>query len=180
MRFCHSNIKFISLSQSVIYSIYFLCHFHLAASSDCEDPPLDISIVIDQTKSVGAKNYDKMLDSVMELISKYNVGEDKTRFSIVTYAGEAKVRVSLGDGSFQSQEALQQLLQEMKDKDKLGSPTRTDQALKTVGEDVFVENNGDRPESPNIMIIFTDGNTHKSSDPYDTVIPTLEVRAKCY
>lgn len=147
-----------------------------AASNNCENPPLDISIVIDRTKSVGADNYDSMLDSVSNLISKYDVGEDKTHFSIVTYAGDANVRVSLDDPKYHSQEALQQLLQEMKDKDKLGNPTRTDIALKTVGEEVFVEKNGDRPESPNIMIIFTDGGTHKSSEPYNTVIPTLEVR----
>ena len=64
----------------------------------------------------------------------------------------------------------------MKKKDNLGNPTRTDNALKVVGEDVFNEKNGDRPESPNVMIIFTDGGTHKSSKPYSTVLPTLEVR----
>jgi len=115
-----------------------------------------------------------MLDSVKSLIDKYDVGEDKTHFSIVTYAKIAEVRVSLDDPKYYSNEALEELLDEMKENDKLGSPTRTDVALKTVGEKVFVEKNGDRPESPNIMIVFTDGKTHKSSEPYDTVIPTLE------
>ena len=148
----------------------------IAASSECENPPLDISIVIDRTKSVGGKNYDLMLESVKKLISQYDVGEDKTHFSIVTYAGDAEVRVSLDDPKYHSEEALQQLLDEMIDKDKLGSPTRTDKALKLVGEEVFVpRKNGDRPKSPNIMIIFTDGGTHKNSEPYDTVLPTLEV-----
>ena len=117
-----------------------------------------------------------MLDSVMNLISKYHVGEDKTHFSIVTYAGKAEVRVSLDDPKYHSQEALQKLLQDMKENDKLGSPTRTDKALKTVGDEVFNEKNGDRPKSPNIMIIFTDGGTHKSSEPYEDVLPELEVR----
>ena len=153
-------------------------HFSLclAASSDCENPPLDISIVIDQTKSVGADNYDAMLDSVMALISQYDVGEDKTHFSIVTYAKDAQVRVSFDDPKYQNKAALRALIEEMKKKDKLGNPTRTDNALKVVGEDVFNEKNGDRPESPNVMIIFTDGGTHKSSEPYSTVLPTLEVR----
>ncbi|KAL9969288.1 hypothetical protein ACROYT_G021487 [Oculina patagonica] len=145
-----------------------------AASNDCEDPPLDISIVIDRTKSVGGENYDKMLDSIMALIEKYNVGEDKTRFSIVTYADDAKIRASLGDSKYHSKEALIELLQEMKDKDKLGNPTRTDVALDTVADEVFVEKNGDRPESPNIMIVFTDGNTHKSSEPYGPIVDKLE------
>ena len=117
-----------------------------------------------------------MLDSVKSLIDKYDVGEDKTHFSIVTYAENAKVRVSLDDPKYHSKEALRKLLDEMKKTDKLGSTTRTDNALKTVGEEVFVKKNGDRPESPNIMIVFTDGNTHKSSKPYDTVIPALKVR----
>ena len=157
-------------------------HFSLclAASSDCENPPLDISIVIDQTKSVGADNYDAMLDSVMALISQYDVGEDKTHFSIVTYAKDAQVRVSFDDLKYQSKAALRALIEEMKKKDKLGNPTRTDNALKVVGEKVFDEKNGDRPESPNVMIIFTDGGTHKSSKPYSTVLPTLEVRAATF
>ena len=150
--------------------------FFSATSSDCENPPLDVAIVIDQTKSVGEENYDKMLDAVKSLIDKYDVGEDKTHFSIVTYAKNAKVRVSLDNPAYHSNEKLKELLDLMKTNDKLGSPTRTDVALKTVGEEVFVEGKGDRPESPNIMIVFTDGNTHKSSKPYDTVIPTLEVR----
>nr|XP_058952512.1 coadhesin-like [Pocillopora verrucosa]XP_058952513.1 coadhesin-like [Pocillopora verrucosa]XP_058952514.1 coadhesin-like [Pocillopora verrucosa]XP_058952515.1 coadhesin-like [Pocillopora verrucosa]XP_058952516.1 coadhesin-like [Pocillopora verrucosa] len=145
-----------------------------AASSDCKNPPLDISIVIDQTKSVGADNYDAMLDSVMALISQYDVGEDKTHFSIVTYAKDAQVRVSFDDPKYQNKAALRALIEEMKEKDKLGNPTRTDNALKVVGEDVFNEKNGDRPESPNVMIIFTDGGTHKSSEPYSAVLPTLE------
>ena len=152
--------------------------FFSATSSDCENPPLDIAIVIDQTKSVGERNYDKMLDSIKSLIDKYDVGEDKTHFSIVTYAKNAKVRVSLDDPKYHSNEALNKKLDEMKENDKLGSPTRTDTALKTVGEEVFDSWNGDRPGSPNIMIVFTDGNTHKSSKPYDTVIPTLEVRIR--
>ena len=155
-----------------------LMHFSLclAASSDCENPPLDISIVIDQTKSVGADNYDAMLDSVMALISQYDIGEEKTHFSIVTYAKGAKVRVSFDNLKHQNKAALRALIEKMKKKDKLGNPTRTDNALKVVGEDVFNEKNGDRPESPNVMIIFTDGGTHKSSKPYSTVLPTLEVR----
>lgn len=119
-----------------------------------------------------------MLDTIMELISKYNVGEDKTCFSILTYAGEAEVRVSFDNPKSCNEEALHHFIEKMKANDKLGSPTRTDKALKKVGEEVFNEKNGDRPEAPNIMIIFTDGGTHKDSEPYDTVLPTLEVRIK--
>ena len=122
------------------------------------------------------ENYDKMLDSIKSLIYKYDVGKDKTHFSIVTYAKRATVRVSFNDSKYHSKEALKDLLDDMKANDKLGSPTRTDVAMKTVGKEVFGAENGDRTESPNIMIVFTDGNTHKTSDPYNTVISALEVR----
>lgn len=111
----------------------------------------------------------------MNLISQYDVAEDKTHFSIVTYSKKAAIRVSLDDPKYHSVETLHGLIDEMKKKDKLGNPTRTDVALKTVGEKVFVAKNGDRPESPNIMIIFTDGGTHKKSKPYSTVLPKLDV-----
>ena len=118
-----------------------------------------------------------MLESVRTLISKYHVGPDKTRISIVTYHNNAKVRVSFDDAKLQSQKGLNDLLDEMKAKDKLGNPTRTDIALEVVNKEVFNTKNGDRPDSPNVMIVFTDGATHKKSKPYSQVLPPLVVRA---
>ena len=136
---------------------------------------MDLSIVIDQTKSVGEDNYDTMLESVRKLISKYNVGPDKTRISIVTYHKTGQVRASFDDTKYQNQEGLNKLLDEMIANDKLGNPTRTDIALEVVNNEVFNAKNGDRPDSPNVMIVFTDGATHKSSKPYSEVLPPLVV-----
>ena len=166
---CVASLEAINFTYNILY------YFHLlASSSDCEDSPLDIRVVIDRTKSIGKKKYDKMLDSVFSLIEKYAVGEDKTHFSIVTYASNPNVVVSLDDTESQSQEALQQAIDELKGK-SLGSTTRTDKELNKVGEEVFVEENGDRSEATDIMIVFTDGNTAGNSEPYDTVLPTLKV-----
>ena len=147
----------------------------ISAEPVCENPPPDLSIVIDQTKSVGEENYDKMLESVRTLISKFHVGPDKTRISIVTYHKDAEVRVSFDDSKFQSQKEIGKLLDNMIANDELGSPTRTDRALEEVAEEVFNTKNGDRPKSPNVMIVLTDGATHKSSKPYSEVLPALEV-----
>ena len=136
---------------------------------------MDLSIVIDQTKSVGEDNYDTMLESVRKLISKYNVGPDKTRISIVTYHKTGQVRASFDDTKYQNQEGLNKLLDEMIANDKLGNTTRTDIALEVVNNEVFNAKNGDRPDSPNVMIVFTDGATHKSSKPYSEVLPPLVV-----
>ena len=148
-------------------------------ASNCEDPPLDLCIVLDKTKSVGKANYKKMLESVRTLISKYNVGPTKTRISIVTYDKKAQVRVSFKELEKQNKHALNSLLDSMKARDKLGGVTRTDLALETVGNEVFTTANGDRPNSPNIMIVFTDGGTHKKSKPYSEVLPPLVVIIIC-
>ena len=156
--------------------MYILCCPPSATSSDTEpSAALDIAIVIDRTRSIGPANYDRMLNSVKKFISKFDVGENETHFAIVTYAGNAEIRVNLTDTKYYSQEALNQLIQEMKSKDRLSMPTRTDKAIRMVCEHVFVPENGDRPESPNVMILLTDGHTHVSSEPYDTVIAGCKV-----
>ena len=149
--------------------------FIFKAASNCEEPPLDICIVIDRTASVGASNYDTMLESVRTLVSKYDVGPDKTHISIVTFAGDAKVRASLDDPKFQNKKGLNDLIDDMIANDKLGNPTRTDIAMEVVDKEVFTAKNGDRPESPNVMIVFTDGGKYKKSKPYSEVLPPLEV-----
>ncbi|KAJ7385872.1 hypothetical protein OS493_013908 [Desmophyllum pertusum] len=154
----------------------FLAPSHATSSDSENQSSLDISLVIDRTTSIGAANYDAMLDSIMTLISKYDVGENKTHFAIVTYAFNAEVRVSLDDVKYHSQEALREGIEEMKAKDKLIHRTRTDKALKKVCDEVFVPEKGDRPESPNVLILFTDGGTRKTSAPYGTVLPACEVK----
>ena len=66
----------------------------------------------------------------------------------------------------------------MKLQDRLGNPNRTDLALETVSNEVFTTANGDRPNAPNLVIVFTDGATHKSSKPYNEVLPPLVVSTR--
>ena len=136
---------------------------------------LDVAIVIDRTRSIGGNNYKRMLTSVEKFIGKFDVGENTTHFAIVTFANYAEIRVNFTDTKYYSLEAWSQLIQEMKKTDKLGAPTRTDRALRMVCENVFVSENGDRPESPNVLILLTDGNTHKASEPFDTAIQGCKV-----
>ena len=153
--------------------------FSLAQLS-CETPPMDLAIVIDQTKSVGEENYDKMMESIRMLISKYKVGPDNDHVAIVTFAGQAKVRANLDDPKYHSISGLNDLITEMEHNDVLGSPTRTDIALDLVNKEVFTEANGDRPDSPDILIVFTDGGKHETSQPYSAVLPPLVVSQSEY
>lgn len=141
---------------------------------NCEDPPLDICLVIDQTESVRLPNYKKMLDSVNSFIQFFAVGENKTHFAIVTFANQSQIRISFSDIQYQNHANLSKFIVEMKN-DTLSRPTRTDRALWKAGQEVFNETNGDRPNAPGVMIVLTDGKTHKDSDAFKKVLIPLKV-----
>lgn len=131
---------------------------------------LDIIIVIDRMKSVGKVNYEKMLDMIKFFIEEYDVGEDKMYILIVMYVGDVEICVSFDDLNYYSKEVFKEFFDEMKEKDKLGSFIRIDKVLKLVGEEVFIEKNGDWLELLNIMMVFIDGNIYKSLEFYDEII----------
>ena len=121
---------------------------------------MDIALVIDRTKSVGEENYDAMMESVKSLISKYKVGPENDHIAVMTFAGDATVRPSLLDPKYHSISGLHGLINDMVKNDVLGSPTRTDIALDMVNKKIFTPKFGDRPGSPDILIVFTDGGKH--------------------
>jgi len=139
---------------------------------ECEVPPLDVAIVIDKTKSLGIPHYHSMLDSIKNFTSMFNVGKEKTHIAVVSFAGNAKVRASLKSRKAHSKDRLKNLLDTMK-KDKLSQPTRTDKALEVVFQKVFTKARGDRPNSPDIVVVFTDGGLHHTAKPYSEVIPKV-------
>lgn len=121
-------------------------------------------------KSVGKVNYEKMLDMIKFFIEEYDVGEDKMYILIVMYVGDVEICVSFDDLNYYSKEVFKEFFDEMKEKDKLGSFIRIDKVLKLVGEEVFIEKNGDWLELLNIMMVFIDGNIYKSLEFYDEII----------
>lgn len=115
--------------------------------------------------------------SVKMLISKFKIGPDNDHIAIMTFAGDAPVRASLNDPKYHSISGLNELIDDMEQNDVLGSPTRIDIALDVVNKEIFTPENGDRPDSPDILIVFTDGGKHENSDPYSSVLPPLVVRS---
>ncbi|KAL9955603.1 hypothetical protein ACROYT_G036947 [Oculina patagonica] len=140
---------------------------------NCEDPPLDICLVIDQTESVKVENYKLMIEFVDNFTHFFVIGENKTRFAIITFAKEPSVRINFSSVDYQNQQKLSELFKNMMN-DKLSSPTRTDRALAMAGNEVFNEANGDRPHAPDALIVLTDGKTHDDSEPFETVLKPIE------
>ena len=129
---------------------------------NCEDPPLDICLVIDQTRSVGKRDYGVMMNALAEkFLPLFTISEEATHFSVVTFAQQATIRIPFNHTASSSLQQLADLISDMSS-DRLGSPTRTDRAIEVANE-AFEEANGDRRHAANALVLLTDGRTHVDS-----------------
>ena len=136
--------------------------------------PIDISVVMDKTKSLGTENFIKMKETVAGMMEQFHIGKDFTHVSVMTYAGNPTTYNELGDRRYFSGTAVKNLILGINN--KLGNPTRTDLAMVDVRDRVFVDRAGDRPGVTNLMILFTDGGTKQpESTPYEEITPGMDV-----
>ena len=53
--------------------------------------------------------------------------------------------------------------------------TRTDKALEMAWYEMFKPGKGERPDVPDVLLVFTDGRTNPGSKPYEDVLKPLVV-----
>ena len=135
----------------------------------------DLGLVVDTTKSLGYKNVPFLKEALVLLIQKFDIAEDKTHVSLETFNRKAQVLNKFNDPSYWSVNAVTDLINTSID--KLKSPTRLDYALEKANGTMFTEANGDRPGERNVLVMFTDGRTHESTDfdKYSAYIKDLKV-----
>ena len=139
-------------NQLIIFS--FLFSLAAVTKPNC-NPSLDIAVVIDETRSISPSNLFIVLDAAREMSELFFRSVEDIRFSIISFAKEAAIRVRFSDP--QDMESLKRKFEEMKS-DTRTKPTRLDKALEKVNE--AFSDPGNRVDSPDVMIIFTDGKTH--------------------
>ena len=139
-------------NQLIIFS--FLFSLAAVTKPNC-NPSLDIAVVIDETRSISSSNLVIVLNAAREMSELFFRSVEDIRFSIISFAKEAAIRVRFSDP--QDMESLKRKFEEMKS-DTRTKPTRLDKALEKVNE--AFSDPGNRVDSPDVMIIFTDGKTH--------------------
>ena len=99
----------------------------------------------------------------------FKIGEDDTRIGIVTFSNYGVARMKLN-----------QIYDEVRLKDATndyiwygGGRTNTKEGLRIMREELFTEENGDRPDIPNVAIVITDGHSSHFEMPwrYSNPIP---------
>lgn len=139
-------------NQLIIFS--FLFSLAAVTKPNC-NPSLDIAVVIDETRSISSSNLFIVLNAAREMSELFFRSVEDIRFSIISFAKEAAIRVRFSDP--QDKESLKRKFEEMKS-DTRTKPTRLDKALEKVNE--AFSDPGNRVDSHDVMIIFTDGKTH--------------------
>ena len=119
-------------------------------------------MVVDTTKSLGQDNIPVLKEALSLLLQEFDISSDKTHVSLETFNKKAQVHNKFNDPNFWSYAALLDLIETSID--KLKSPTRLDFALEEANGTMFTEENGDRPGERNVLVVFTDGRTHESTD----------------
>ena len=144
------------------------------APDPCENSKgMDVAFIVDKTKSLGVANFLLLKGFLLEVVDAMNIGPNATHTAIMTFSKKAKVLSTFADKQFYSSDAVHQLIDEMPI--TLGEGTFIDKALITANKTLFTEKGGDRPNYPNVLILFTDGMTNPKSQPLSQITPLLKV-----
>lgn len=134
---------------------------------DTKDPnyQLDFFIILDQSSSIGAPNFEKMKNFVINLLLQSNLGQTGVRVGLITYNRKPQLRFHMNEMRSHDEaiKAVESIVYE-------GRGTNTGQAIRWVVDNAFRAEFGDRPEVPNKVLLITDG---RARDP-----PVLKVESK--
>ncbi|XP_074626092.1 coadhesin-like [Acropora palmata] len=148
-----------------------ICGVVLAESDNPCVRGIDLGFIVDRSRSVRTHNYITMKRALATFIDKFNVTPETTHVSMIFYAKEATLLFNLTDVQFQSNKAIKKKINSLSD--RLYGVTRTDLALMKAHDHMF-QRVHDRPKRPNVLLVFTDGNTAAESAPYSETVPPLE------
>ncbi|XP_028326883.1 matrilin-2-like [Gouania willdenowi] len=131
-----------------------------AAEKTCKAIPLDFVFVIDSSRSIRPKDYEKVKTFIINLLQFLEIGPDATRVGLLQYGSEIKPEFFLN--SYTSKAEVEQAVRNMK---HLATGTMTGLAIQYTMETAFTEEHGARPQNmliPRIAMIVTDGRPQDS------------------
>ncbi|XP_056378658.1 collagen alpha-1(XIV) chain isoform X2 [Hyla sarda] len=131
------------------------------ARFSCKTPAnADIVILVDGSWSIGRLNFRLVRLFIENLVSAFNIGNDKTRIGLAQYSGDPRIEWNLN--TYDTREAVIDAVRNLPYK---GGNTLTGLALTFILENSFKPEAGAREDLPKIGILITDGKSQ------DDVIP---------
>lgn len=131
---------------------YFYCTlFHLGISRK-----LDVVIALDGSQNVDRKTFDSVKEHVLGSLNAYDISENATRISVVTFGAAIKEEIELENGI--SQAGVQRALSSAT---VIGGRRDLPKATSYIKTAIFEKQK--RPETGRIMILFIAGATQQGS-----------------
>ena len=121
----------------------------------CRQEPRDIFLAVDGSASIGHSQFESVRKFLLQLISAVKVHEDYTHFGLLQFSTNEQTRIEFGLDDSHDSNVLMDKVRNLKYQS--GLSTKTGHALAMVEEKVFTPENDDRPDVPDYLIIFTDG-----------------------
>ncbi|XP_053315659.1 matrilin-3 [Spea bombifrons] len=121
----------------------------------CKRQPMDLVFIIDSSRSVRPKEFEKVKTFLSEMIDTLDTGERATRVSVVNYASAVKIEFFLK--TYFTKAEMKKAVSAIT---PLSTGTMTGLAIQTALEEAFTEASGARHASfqiPKVAIIVTDG-----------------------
>uniref|UniRef100_A0A8C5MNM6 Complement factor B n=1 Tax=Leptobrachium leishanense TaxID=445787 RepID=A0A8C5MNM6_9ANUR len=130
--------------------------------------PMNIFIILDASKSVGAEHFKTAKESTITLIEKISSFDTSPRYAVISYASKDIKIVRLSDDeSFDPAEVIEKLT-DFKYDDHKDKGTNTRGALKAVHEMLVLQELRDQEnfmKTRNVIVLMTDGKHNMGGDP---------------
>ncbi|CAI9720129.1 Hypothetical predicted protein [Octopus vulgaris] len=124
----------------------------------CEKAVADVMLVLDDSGSVGSKNFAKVKTFAQNIVKSFNIGRNKIRVGAITFSNKVKLQFRLN--RYYNKKNVLKAINRIKYKH--GS-TNTHKALDYLRRLSFRRRAGDRKLVPNIAIVLTDGKSNNLS-----------------
>ncbi|XP_067667789.1 uncharacterized protein [Haliotis asinina] len=124
---------------------------------DCRTQ-LDLAFILDGSGSVSTRDFRRMLDFIVDIVSELDISEDGVKVSTVEYASYVG-----GDILFKNFTTKDSLLNSISNIKKSGGGTNTAAAILHTVNVLFSSAAGARPNAKRVAILLTDGRSNSKS-----------------
>ena len=121
---------------------------------------LDIGIVLDKSRSIDEENLERVIEFLADLVGKFNAAPDGDHFGLITFDKDARLVFNFSDSEYYNLDSLEKKIESEPTEKAKYVGTRTDLALIMARDQLFTEAGGDRKNSPNVMLVLTDGHPY--------------------
>ncbi|CAH1791713.1 unnamed protein product [Owenia fusiformis] len=117
--------------------------------------PADIVFILDSSSSIWEYDFYTQLSFVQDVVKGFHVSQEQTRIGVMTFSSKPHRVFHLND--VESEEEVSEAIERISQ--RIGG-TYTAEALQFARTDMFSPNNGARPDTAQIAIVITDGQSY--------------------